>query len=76
MHLSVCMGARTCVCVRTSMYVWISKICVYVFISSSYGIRMCLCMRVAIRWILMNFFICIVLGVQSHYTSLMIIQVR
>ena len=40
--VSVCMGV--CVCVHTRMYGYQKYVCMF-----SYGMRMCLCMRVAIR---------------------------
>ena len=45
-HLWLCIHGRVCVHVRTRTYGYQKYVCI-----CSYGIRMCLCIRVTIRWI-------------------------
>ena len=64
-----CAWARARVCVRTcTVCIDIKNTCVRVGM-----VYVCACVCVLP---LDEFFICTVLGMQSHYTSLMIIQVR
>ena len=62
-YLSVCMGACARACVRTHIRACMYGYQKYVFVCS-YGIYMCLCMSVAIRWIFLfvQFLVC------SHIT--------
>ena len=67
-HLCLRAWACMCVCVYEHVCMDIKNMCVCVRI-----VYVCVCVCVLP---LDEFFICTVLGVQSHYTSRMIIQVR